>query len=78
MNVRGALIAVVALACTTAPRAVMVAQQSGYSVTGTVVEQHTGMAKTFTQGRAMTDNTSEAAVLGDQDPAHPAPAKPKR
>jgi hypothetical protein len=39
-------------------------------VTGTVVEQHTGMAKTFTQGRAMTDNTSEAAVLGDQTPAY--------
>lgn len=39
-------------------------------VTGGVVEQHTGMAKTFTQGRAMTDGTSEAAVLGDQTPAY--------
>ncbi|MFZ5719836.1 MAG: hypothetical protein ACOY5Y_10285 [Pseudomonadota bacterium] len=39
-------------------------------VTGSVVEQHTGMAKTFTQGRAMTDGTSEAAVLGDQAPAY--------
>lgn len=39
-------------------------------VTGGVVEQHTGMAKTFTQGRAMTDGTSEAAVLGDQAPAY--------
>jgi len=42
-------------------------------VTGEVVEQHTGMAKTFTQGRAMTDGASEAEVLGDQTPAY-APA----
>ncbi|MDZ4375584.1 MAG: hypothetical protein U1C74_29745, partial [Phenylobacterium sp.] len=39
-------------------------------VTGSVVDQHTGMAKTFTQGRAMTDNSSEAAVLGAQTPAY--------
>lgn len=39
-------------------------------VTGSVVEQHTGMAKTFTQGRAMTDGTSEADVLGGQAPAY--------
>lgn len=39
-------------------------------LTGGVVEQHTGMAKTFTQGRAMTDGASEAEVLGDQAPAY--------
>jgi len=42
-------------------------------LTGDVVDQHTGMAKTFTQGRAMTDGTSEADVLGGQAPAY-APA----
>jgi len=42
-------------------------------LTGGVVDQHTGMAKTFTQGRAMTDGTSEADVLGGQAPAY-APA----
>jgi hypothetical protein len=42
-------------------------------VTGSVVDQHTGMAKTFTQGRAMTDGSSEADVLGGQAPAY-APA----
>jgi hypothetical protein len=41
-------------------------------LTGGVVEQHTGMAKTFTQGRAMTDGTSEAEVLGSQAPAYAA------
>jgi hypothetical protein len=39
-------------------------------LTGDVVEQHETMAKTFTQGRAMTDGTSEAAVLGGQKPAY--------
>ncbi len=39
-------------------------------LTGDVVEQHTGMAKTFTQGRAMTDGASEAEVLGSQTPAY--------
>ncbi|HEY0646899.1 hypothetical protein [Phenylobacterium sp.] len=39
-------------------------------VTGGVVDQHTGMAKTFTQGRAMTDGASEADVLGGQAPAY--------
>ena len=44
-------------------------------LTGGVVDQHTGMAKTFTQGRAMTDGSSEAEVLGGQAPAYaPAPA----
>ncbi|MBL8771993.1 MAG: hypothetical protein JNK30_11485 [Phenylobacterium sp.] len=42
-------------------------------LTGGVVDQHTGMAKTFTQGRAMTDGASEAEVLGGQAPAY-APA----
>lgn len=41
-------------------------------LTGGVVEQHAGMAKTFTQGRAMTDGTSEAEVLGSQAPAYAA------
>lgn len=39
-------------------------------VTGGVVDQHTNMAKTFTQGRAMTDGSSEADVLGGQAPAY--------
>ena len=39
-------------------------------LTGGVVEQHTGMAKTFTQGRAMTDGASESDVLGGQAPAY--------
>ncbi len=39
-------------------------------LTGGVVDQHTGMAKTFTQGRAMTDGASEADVLGGQAPAY--------
>ncbi|WP_369808000.1 SH3 domain-containing protein, partial [Phenylobacterium sp. CCH9-H3] len=41
-------------------------------LTGGVVDQHTNMAKTFTQGRAMTDGTSEAEVLGSQAPAYAA------
>jgi hypothetical protein len=39
-------------------------------LTGGVVDQHANMAKTFTQGRAMTDGTSEAEVLGAQTPAY--------
>ena len=39
-------------------------------LTGGVVEQHTGMTKTFTQGRAMTDGSSEFDVLGGQTPAY--------
>jgi len=39
-------------------------------LTGGVVDQHTNMAKTFTQGRAMTDGSSEADVLGNQAPAY--------
>ncbi|WP_293904360.1 SH3 domain-containing protein [Phenylobacterium sp.] len=41
-------------------------------LTGGVVDQHIGMAKTFTQGRAMTDGSSEADVLGGQAPAYAA------
>lgn len=41
-------------------------------VTGGVVDQHTNMTKTFTQGRAMTDGASEADVLGGQAPAYAA------
>ncbi|ODT85136.1 hypothetical protein [Phenylobacterium sp. SCN 70-31] len=47
-------------------------------VTGSVVDQHTGMAKTFTQGRAMTDNASEADVLGNQTPAYASAAATTR
>ncbi|MBU1377271.1 MAG: hypothetical protein KKE02_17485 [Alphaproteobacteria bacterium] len=39
-------------------------------LTGGVVDQHANMAKTFTQGRAMTDGSSEADVLGSQAPAY--------
>lgn len=39
-------------------------------LTGEVVDQHATMAKTFTQGRAMTDGVSEAEVLGAQAPAY--------
>ena len=47
-------------------------------VTGGVVDQHTNMTKTFTQGRAMTDGASEAEVLGGQAPAYaPAPSVQK-
>jgi hypothetical protein len=39
-------------------------------VTGDVLTEQTVMAKTFTQGRAMTDGVSEAEVLGGQAPAY--------
>jgi hypothetical protein len=47
-------------------------------LTGGVVDQHVGMAKTFTQGRAMTDGTSEADVLGGQTPAYATAANTSR
>ncbi|MBW8813805.1 MAG: SH3 domain-containing protein [Caulobacterales bacterium] len=47
-------------------------------LTGGVVDQHVGMAKTFTQGRAMTDGTSEADVLGGQTPAYATQANTSR
>lgn len=51
------------------------ALKNDVDLTGGVVEQHTSMSKTFTQGRAMTDGTSEADVLGGQAPAYaPAPS----
>lgn len=39
-------------------------------LTGGVVGQQAGLAKTFTQGRAMSENKSEADVLGAQAPAY--------
>jgi hypothetical protein len=39
-------------------------------LTGGVVGQQAGLAKTFTQGRAMSENKSEADVLGGQAPAY--------
>jgi hypothetical protein len=39
-------------------------------LTGGVVGQQAGLAKTFTQGRAMSENKSEADVLGSQAPAY--------
>lgn len=50
-----------------------IALKKDVDLTGGVVDQHTNMAKTFTQGRAMTDGSSEADVLGGQAPAY-APA----
>jgi hypothetical protein len=47
-------------------------------LTGGVVDQHVGMAKTFTQGRAMTDGASEAEVLGGQAPAYATAANTSR
>jgi hypothetical protein len=39
-------------------------------LTGGVVGQQTTLAKTFTQGRAMSENKSEADILGGQAPAY--------
>jgi hypothetical protein len=47
-------------------------------LTGEVVDQHTTMAKTFTQGRAMADGSSEADVLGGQAPAYAATPDTKK
>jgi len=47
-------------------------------LTGEVVDQHTTMAKTFTQGRAMADGSSEADVLGGQAPAYAAAPDTKK
>ena len=46
------------------------ALQKDIDLTGGLVNEHTGMAKTFTQGRAMTGGLSEAEVLGPQTPAY--------
>ncbi len=40
------------------------ALKTDVDLTGGVVDQPTNMAKTFTQGRAVTDGSSEADVLG--------------
>jgi hypothetical protein len=39
-------------------------------LTGGVVDQQAGLAKTYTQGRAMSEGKSEADVLGGQAPAY--------
>jgi hypothetical protein len=39
-------------------------------LTGGVVDQQAGLAKTYTQGRAMAEGKSEADVLGGQAPAY--------
>jgi len=46
------------------------ALQKDIDLTGGLVTEHAGMAKTFTQGRAMTGGASEAEVLGGQAPAY--------
>jgi hypothetical protein len=43
-------------------------------LTGGVVDQQAGLAKTYTQGRAMAEGKSEADVLGGQAPAYAATA----
>jgi uncharacterized protein YgiM (DUF1202 family) len=43
-------------------------------LTGGVVDQQAGLAKTYTQGRAMAEGKSEADVLGGQAPAYAAAA----
>lgn len=44
--------------------------QQDVDLTGGVVDQQATLAKTFTQGRAMAENRSEADVLGGQAPAY--------
>jgi hypothetical protein len=46
------------------------ALEKDIDLTGGLVNEHTGMAKTFTQGRAMAGGVSEAEVLGPQAPAY--------
>ena len=48
--------------------------QQDVDLTGGVVDQQATLAKTFTQGRAMAENRSEADVLGGQAPAYEATA----
>jgi len=48
--------------------------QQDVDLTGGVVDQQAALAKTFTQGRAMSENKSEADVLGGQAPAYEATA----
>ncbi len=44
--------------------------KSDVDLTGGVVEQQASLAKTYTQSRAMSENKSEADVLGGQAPAY--------
>lgn len=44
--------------------------QTDMALTGDVVGQQATLAKTFTQGRAMTEGKSEAEILGGQAPAY--------
>ena len=48
--------------------------KSDVDLTGGVVEQQASLAKTYTQSRAMSENKSEADVLGGQAPAYAASA----
>ena len=50
------------------------ALKSDVDLTGGVVEQQASLAKTYTQSRAMSENKSEADVLGGQAPAYAATA----
>ena len=44
--------------------------KSDVDLTGAVVDQQAALAKTYTQSRAMSENKSEADVLGGQAPAY--------
>jgi hypothetical protein len=46
------------------------AVQQDVDLTGGLVDQQATLAKTFTQGRAMAENRSEADILGGQAPAY--------
>jgi len=48
--------------------------QKDVDLTGGVVDQQASLAKTYTQGRAMSEGRSEADILGGQAPAYAAAA----
>jgi hypothetical protein len=50
--------------------ALQTAIKKDVDLTGGVVDQQAGLAKTYTQGRAMSEGKSEADVLGGQAPAY--------
>lgn len=52
--------------------------KSDVELTSNVTDQQATLAKTFTQGRAMTENRSEAEILGGQAPAYAERADDKR
>lgn len=52
--------------------------KSDVELTSNVTDQQATLAKTFTQGRAMTEGKSEAEVLGGQSPAYAERADNKR